>query len=154
MAENGVGHLPALAAGADDLLLGHPHVGEEDLVEVGRAGHIDQWPDFDAGGVHAEQQEGDALVLGGIRLGAHQAEDPIRQMGGAGPDLLSIDHPLVAVEHRRGAQAGQVAARARLRIALAPDHLAVDGGLDEGLPLLIGPHFKQRRHQHGDALPA
>ena len=47
---------------------------------------------------------------------------------------------------------GEVRARARLRIALTPDHLAAKGGRDVGQLLLFGPELQQRRHEHGDAL--
>jgi hypothetical protein len=150
--QDDVGDHPAVAATSDDLVLGHPHVGEEHLVEIALHGHVDQRPDLDARGVHPEQQETDAAVLGGVGLGANQAEDPVGQMRGAGPDLLTIDDPLIAIEHSTGAQAGQIAAGAGFGIPLAPDGVAAQGGRDELALLGLGADFQQRGHQHRDAL--
>ena len=93
-------------------------------------------------------------MLGGVGLGANQAEDPVGQMRGAGPDLLAIDHPLIAIEHGAGAQARQVAAGAGFGIPLAPDGVAAQGGRDELALLGLGADFQQRGHQHRDALSA
>ena len=52
----------------------------------------------------------------------------------------------------RVCQRREVAAGARLRIALAPDDVAADGRSDPLLLLLLGADFQQCRHQHADAL--
>ncbi len=81
--QRGVGDEPALPAVADDLVLGHAHVGEEHLVEFGMVGHGLQRAHLDARRLHREHQIGDALMLGASRLGAHQAEDHVGMLGGA-----------------------------------------------------------------------
>src|SRR6056297_551663 len=44
---------------------------------------------------HVEQHEGDALIL--VRLvGANQAENPVGLIGVGSPDLLTVDHPVIA----------------------------------------------------------
>ena len=48
------------------------------------------------------EQERDALVLGRVGVGAGQHEDPVGEVAGRRPDLLAVDDPLVAVEHRPG----------------------------------------------------
>ena len=94
---------------------GIAHLGEEHLVERGPARHLPQRPDLHPGRVHVDDETGQALVLGGV--GIRPADDlaDVRQMGPRGPHLLAGHHPLVAVPHRLGLQAGQVAARPRAR---------------------------------------
>jgi hypothetical protein len=40
--QNDIGDHPAIAAASDDLIFGHPHIGEEHLVEIALHGHVDQ----------------------------------------------------------------------------------------------------------------
>ena len=70
-----------------------------------------------------------------------------------GPDLLAVHHPEVAVEHGARAQRGEVAARARLAVALAPLDLAEQRVAHEELLLLLGAVLDQRRHEHARPLP-
>ena len=76
--------------------------------------------------LHRDQQVGDPGVLGRVGLGAEQAEHHVGLVGLAGPDLLAGDDPLVA--HQLGArlQRGEVAAGARLAVALAPGQLPAE----------------------------
>ena len=60
-------------------------------------------------------------MLGDLRIGAHIQLTPIGAMPQRSPDLLAVDHVVVAVQHRPGAQRGKVRACFRLRHALAPD---------------------------------
>jgi hypothetical protein len=62
------------------------------------------------GGGHGE--DGDALVLGGVGIGAGGQPDVVGVAGEGGEDLLAVDHPLVAVLDRLGGERGQVGARA------------------------------------------
>ena len=55
--------------------------------------------------VHVEDQPGDALVLGRVRVGAHEQLAVVGDVGPRAPDLLAADDVLVAVAHRPGAQA-------------------------------------------------
>ena len=74
----------------------------------------------------------------GLGRGADQAEDPVGLVGIAGPHLLAVDEVMVALVFGLGLQAGEVGARARLRIALAPaDFAARDLGQEVLLLLLI-----------------
>jgi hypothetical protein len=90
--------LPALAAFAHDVLRRHANVVEEHLAEVVAALHHDERPHVDPGSLHRDEQVGDARVLGRVGLGAEQAEHHVGLGGVAGPDLLPVDHPLVADE--------------------------------------------------------
>ena len=68
-------------AGDDD----GPHVRvavEEDLVELGDAGHLHKRPHLDAGLAHVEHEHRDPSVFGGIEIRAGQEDGDI---GGLGP---------------------------------------------------------------------
>ena len=65
--------------------------------------------------------------------------------GARRPDLLPVDHPLVAVAHGPGAEVGQVAAGARLAEQLAPDLLAGQQRQQVALLLLLGAGVQDRR---------
>ena len=71
---------PALADVAEAQRVGHAHVGEEALVELGLAGHLVERAHLDAGRVHVDEEGRDALVLGHVGVGARddQAEAPTR----------------------------------------------------------------------------
>ena len=77
--------------------VGDAGVGEVHLVELGLAGHLAQRPDLDAGSVHVDDERGEAGVLHGLGIGAHDEQAPARQVGERRPHLLAVDDPLVAV---------------------------------------------------------
>src|SRR5690606_902577 len=100
--------------------------------------------------LHVEQQEADPAMLGFAR-GADQAEDPVSLVGVAGPDLLAVDQIVIALVLSLGLQAREVAARARLRIALAPADLAARDLRQEALFLFLGAIFEQGGPEHRNA---
>ena len=106
---------------AEQRVGGHPDVVEEHLGEVGRAVEGDQRAGFDAGQRHVDDQAGDALVLGGVGVGAHVQLTPVGAVPERRPDLLAVDHEVVAVAHGAGAQRREIGAGFRLRHALTPD---------------------------------
>ena len=57
---------------------------------------------------------------------------------GRRPDLLAVDHPLVAVELGAAPEVAEVGAGVRLGVALAPDVLAGEDAREEVLLLLVG----------------
>ena len=61
------------------------------------------------------------------------------------PHLLPVDHPLIAVEHGRRLQAGQVGPGVRLAESLAPGHRPVEDLRQVLLLLLLGPPLQDRR---------
>ena len=81
-------------------------------------------PRLDAGRRHVDQHEARCPRASRRRVGAHQAEAPVGLVGVAGPDLLAVDQPVVALVLAAGLQAGEVGAGAGLGIALAPADLA------------------------------
>src|SRR3546814_889470 len=151
MAEQVFGDGPALVHLADDPILGHLHIVEEGLAEGRVAGDEQDRPGRNAGRGHVEQKEADPLVLGHLAVGADQAEDPVRLVGIGGPDLLAIDQPMVALVFAFRLERGEVAARPRLRIALAPAYLAARDLRQEAELLLLRAIFEEGRPQHRDA---
>ena len=91
-------------------------------------------------------------MLGLVGLRAAEQEHHVRVVRRARPDLLPVDHEVAVLHLGPGLGRGQIAARARLGVALAPDDLAADGGLDPPGALLPGADLQKGRHQHADAL--
>ena len=125
--QGGHRHPPALAHLADPIGVGHPHLGEVHLVELGLAGHLAQRPHLHARRVHVQGEVGQPLVLGGVGIGAGHEHAPVGDVGQRVPHLLAGDDPLVAVADGPAGQAGQVRAGARLAEELAPRLLAGEG---------------------------
>src|SRR5487761_1985398 len=115
------GNRPALIHLAQQIRYWHAHVTKENFAEFALAAHLLQAANLYAGGVHVDTQRGKPLVLWSGRIRADHQFAPVGGPGVAGPDLLSIHDKMVTVAHRRGAERRQVAARVRLRKALAPD---------------------------------
>ena len=120
-------------------------------LKVWVAGHVDERPHRDPGGVHGADEVGDALVLGGVGLGAGQQDPEVGQMGVGGPHLLTLHHPLVAVELGPGGQRGQVGPGAGLAEQLAPDLLAGQQREQVALLLLVGAGVDEGRAGPSDA---
>ena len=115
-------------------------------------------PHLDAGLVHRHEQVGDAGVLGRGRVGAGQQEHVVGVLRLGGPDLLAVDHPLVAVELGPGlaARRGRSPPRAREKPwhqAISPERILGRNscfcssvphcrivGPDEGVAEEVGPH--------------
>ena len=145
-AERGLGDLPAVVHAADDVVLRAAGVGEEHLVELGRAVGLDDRPHLDAGLLHRHEQVRDARVLRRVRVGAGEQEDVVGVLGLGGPDLLAVDDPLVAVEHGLGLRATR--GRSPASGSLKPWHQAISPLQDLGqevLLLLLGAPLQDRR---------
>ncbi len=76
--------------------------------------------------VHRHRERRDALVLGDVGVGAGEQDAPVGDVGVARPDLVAVDHVLVAVGDRGGAQRGEVGSGIGLAEPLAPPLRAVD----------------------------
>ena len=127
VAEQRIGDAPAVVDLADQVLGRHHHVVEEHLAELVVARDGADRPDADARALEVEQQEADAgMARLRLRVGAHQREHPLRMMPPGGPDLLPVHHEVVALQRRAGRETREIGAGARLRIALRPDHRAVE----------------------------
>src|SRR5204863_27590 len=149
--EGGVRHLPAGVQQTHQVRARHAHVLEEDLVEAGVARHLHERAHADAGRLHVDQEVGDAGVLGRVGVGAHQAEHPVGVLRVGGPYLLPVHDELVAAELRARAERRQVRARARLRVALAPDLRGGEDARQVTAPLLLAAVLDERRPDHRDA---
>src|SRR5690606_36471660 len=143
--------VPALVDLADHLLPGHLHIVEEGLAEPRIAGDEQDRPGRDARALHVEEEEADPAMLGRGRIGADQAEDPVRLVGIGGPDLLAVDQPVIALVLGPGAQAGEVGAGIGRAIALAPADLAARDRRQVMALLRLGAIFEQGRAEHRDA---
>ena len=75
------------------MFVGDPRVGEVDLVELGLSRHLAQWPGLHTVAVHVDDEVGQALVLGQIRVGAGEQQTPAGTVRQAGPHLLPVDDP-------------------------------------------------------------
>ncbi len=102
MPERPVGDAPAAVERADEVLGGHPRVGEEHLVEVHvvLAGHVGERPAHHAGRGGGNDQRADALVLGRVRVGAHERQQEVGVVGAGCPHLLTVDHEVVTSRQR------------------------------------------------------
>ena len=143
--------VPAPVLLAHQVLCGHPHVIEEDLAEAGVAGHVHQRPHRDPRRLHIEHEVADPLVLGGVRVRACEHEHPVGGLGAGRPDLLSVDHVVVAVALRPRLERSEVRAGARLAEPLAPLRLTREDAAQVLLLLLLSAVDDQRRADHSRA---
>src|SRR5258705_100276 len=75
---------------------------------------------------HADETDRDPLLgLFALGIGAHEAEDPGREVRLGGPDLLAGHHVVIALPDGARLERREVGARAGLGIALAPEVLAL-----------------------------
>ena len=89
--------------------------------------------------------------LGALGIGAHEQVDPVRELRARGPHLLPVDDEVVAAVLGAGAEAREVRARARLRVALAPDVVAAQDARQVALLLRLGAPLDEGRARHADA---
>ena len=146
--QEALGDRPAFVEAADQVLLLGNGVVEEGLAEGRGAGDQADGPHGDAGLMHGEEHEADALVLGHVRIRAHQAENPVGVVGAGGPDLLAIDDEVIAVVFGASAQRRQIRAGTRFRIALAPPHFAASDFRQVAGLLFVGAVFQKRGADH------
>src|SRR3546814_19138749 len=132
---------------ADHLILRNRLDIEKGLEEMRGAGKERGRLRRDAGRGHVEEEKAYALVLGRGRIGSYEAEDPVRLVGVAGPDLLAVDEPMVALVLTLRLERSEVVAGIGLRIALAPAYLPPRDLWEKPLLLLLGAVFKERRPQ-------
>ena len=93
-------------------------------------------------------QDRDALVLGGVGIGAHRQPHVVRHVGAAGEDLGPVHHVLVTVAHGPRLQRGQVGAGFGLGVADGEVDLAgEDGGEEEALLLFAAEAHDRRPHR-------
>ena len=147
--ELGGDQLPAL------VLLAHEHVGgDAHVVEVrrvhvvGAVGGDDRRPGV-AGVPGVDDQHRDALVLGGVGVGAHREPDVVGGVPAGGPELLTVHHVVgLAVASTRRAvvrsDARSVPASG-LAVADREVHVAGEDVAEEHVLLLLRAERLQRR---------
>ena len=142
--EGGLQHPPPVVHGPQHVGVGDPGVGEEHLVEAGVTGGLAQGPDLDAGLLHREPEERNALVLGGVEVGAGDEQGVLGLAGARRPHLLAVDDPLVAVALGPGLDAGQVGACPRFGVEQAHVEGAEHERAQEAVGQLVAPEGEQR----------
>src|SRR5579885_2746606 len=75
---------------------------------MGSAVSLAERAHLDTGRPHVADEEGEAPMLGHVRIRPGEQDGPVRLARPAGPHLLPVDDPFLAVAQRRGCQAGQV----------------------------------------------
>ena len=105
----------------------------------------------DAGRFHIDQQERDAGLSLGRRIGPNQAEDPVGMLGQCRPGLVSVDNVVIAVPHGFGADRREVGAGSGLRITLAPPILTGEDSRQKFLFLRVVAERVDNRTDHGHA---
>ena len=85
------------------------------------------------------------LCFGRVGVRAHIQLTPVGPLPERGPDLLSVDHEVIAVADRAGAQRGEVGARFGFRHSLAPDIVGAHHAGEKGAILGFRPVLHDRR---------
>jgi len=142
---------PALADLADDIRLRNLHVGEEDLVLDVFARQHHQRLDLHARRLHVDQQEGDAALGNVLLRGADEIEDAVRVIRVGRPDLRAVAEEVIALVDGAHLEAREIGARARFRIALAPEVGAVEDARQVERLLLRRAVADQDRAAHAEA---
>ena len=144
--------LPTLVQVTEQAVRRHADIVEEHQV-LTAVGQVQQRPQLDTRRVHRREEVADALVaLRVVGVGARGDDEPVAVVAGGAERLLAVDHPLVAVEHRTGAQRREIGTRVRLGVSLGPHDLAGRHAGEERRLLLVGTEAEDRRpHLHADA---
>ncbi len=139
---------------AEEVLLGHHDVAEEDLVEVGMVliGQLGQRAARDARCAHVNEDHADAAVLGLPGIGADVAHAVVGLVGPRGPHFLPVHHEVAVPPLGSRGERGEVAAHVGLAHAEAPRDLALQGRQDETLLLVLGPELHDGGGANGEAL--
>ena len=83
------------------------------------AGDLHQRPHLDAGLLHRQDEQTQALVLGHIPVGAGQQQRVVGGLRARCPHLLTVDDPAVCVPHRGRSHGGEVRTRTGLGVEQA-----------------------------------
>src|SRR4051812_12456445 len=151
VAEQELGVVPALVLLPDEVLGRHAHVVEEDLVDLLAAVDGADRAHRDAGRLHVDEEEGDALLLLYRHVGAGEHEDPVGVLPERRPGLLAGDDVLVAVALCRRLERGEVGAGAGLGEALAPPVVEIGDARQEAALLRLRAEGDDDRADHADA---
>ena len=137
----------------DDPVLRDSGAVEEHLVELRFAGHLHERPNGHTFLLNRENEHRDPPMLRRIGIRPCQENRELAVLGAGGPDLLSTDYPLVAVELGPRRQRGKIRTRAGLGVHLAPDLLAPQTRADEAFLQRITGVIANGRQRHTDPDP-
>ena len=119
--------------------VGYSNLLEEDLVEVGAAGHLPQRPHLHPRSLHVHDETREALVLGEVGVGPADHLADVGVVSTRCPHLLPGDDPLVTVGLGSHLQTGQVGSGAGLGEQLTADDVAsIHLGQDLGGHVVFG----------------
>ena len=147
---------PAVVDPAHDDVCPGAGAGEEDLVELALARDHAGWaaPRCRVGPSGTRRNVMPCAWRRRGRCGPGRRSS--REVAVGGPDLLAVDHPLVAVEHRARPREARSEPAFGSRVALAPDVLAAEDARQE-VPLLLlrAPvHQRVAEHLHAERVAA
>ena len=149
--ERGQGNGPSLVHIAEAMVVGHAHVGEEHLVERCSAGHLAKWSNLHAGSVHVDDEPGESLVFGKVRIRAADDLTEVGELCSGGPHLLAGNDPFVSVTFGFRLQTRQVRSRSGLGEQLAPDDVAAPHLGEVGVFRRVRCMGEDRRRNHAQA---
>ncbi|SKT64792.1 Uncharacterised protein [Mycobacteroides abscessus subsp. abscessus] len=131
---------------ADDVLGGHPHIGEEQLggIGLGLAHFVQLAAALEAGHALLDREQGDALGLQ-LGRGACRDDDEIGSRTVGDERLGAVDDPVVAVLDGRCLEGRQIGATRGLGHADRGDHLAATELGQPALLLLVGGQLDEVR---------
>ena len=69
---------------------GNHHIRQKDLVEMSSPCDLPQRVDLDPGGMHVDEEIGDALVFGDVGIRSSDQNRPITVLGTRCPDFLTV----------------------------------------------------------------
>ncbi len=125
----------------------HPHVGEEHLAEVAVGGHVGDRPNVDARRVHRHDDLADPTVRRAVTARSADEVAVVGLRAEARPDLLPVDHELVALAAGARDERREVGAGVRFGHPDAPGGLAREDAGQE-LGLLVGRAVLDQRRPH------
>ena len=100
-----------------------------------------------------ERERREALVAGRVGVGAGEQQAPVGDVGVARPDLVPVDHVLVAVARRGRAQRREVGAGVGLAEPLAPALAPADEPGEEAVLDRVAPVGADALHEIAQARP-
>ena len=151
--ERGVGHRPAVAEAADEVVVGDEDPVEEHLVELGLVGDLSKGAHLDAVGGEVDDHVREAPVPGRPGVGPHEGDAPAGHGGVGGPDLLPGHIPATVDPLGDGAQCRQVGSCVGLAEQLAPDLAGIEDRRQPPGPLRLGAVRQQGRADQVDSHP-
>ena len=144
-------YFPAIANLTKPVAVIHANISEKHFVEFGTPRHLLDRAHFDAGVFHVHDEHRQPLVLRRRRIGTRHDDAEIAMLRTACPDFLAVDHPIVAVALRLGADARKVRPRRWFREQLTPNFIAAHCGFKIARNHLWLAMSENRRDAHAKA---